>query len=427
MRYAKGVLITLISKAFVICIGILSSIITARYLGPSGRGVLAVLIVILGAAIQFGSFGFNASMAYFISRDKTLTSQVASNSLLVAVTVGATIALFLFLVGQFSPVVIIGEVDVVYLNIFLIAIPFSFLTQFFQNIFIAHQRIYDFNLLDLVSRLIQFIGFGVVLVLLGLSTYEAVLWFTVVTVISGLMYVFRSSQFTEIKLRFDAPLFTGMFRYGVRTYIASFLMFLLIRSNIMLINYFLGASESGIYSIAMQFADVIHLLPATLGLILFPKVSENVRDPGELTAKVFRFSVLIMGAICIGILLVGRPLIEILFGEKFIGAVVPLYWLTPGIFALSLVVILNHDLAARGVPPIVMIAPGIGLVASVAINLMFLKQYGIMASAVASTTGYFIVLILLFIYFVRLLNIDLKRMFFFTISDFKAIKLKEES
>jgi len=164
LRYAKGVLITLISKAFVICIGILSSIIIARYLGPSGRGVLAVLIVILGVAMQFGSFGFNASMTYFIARNKKITSPVASNSLVVAITLGIIIALFFFLIGQFSPAVIIGEVDVVYLNILLIAIPFSFLRQFMQNIFIAQQRIYDFNLLDLLSRLIQFIGFGILLV-----------------------------------------------------------------------------------------------------------------------------------------------------------------------------------------------------------------------------------------------------------------------
>ncbi|MFQ5797231.1 MAG: oligosaccharide flippase family protein, partial [Bacteroidota bacterium] len=283
MRYAKGVLITLISKALAIAVGILSSIIIARYLGPSGRGVLAVLIVILATAMQFGSFGFNASMTYFIARDKKLSSPIASNSLIVAITLGIIIALFFFLIGQFSPAVIIGEVDVVYLNILLIAIPFGFLRQFMQNIFIAQQRIYDFNLLDLFSRLIQFIGFGILLVLLGLGTYEAVLCFAVVTVISGLMYLFRSSQFTEIKLRFDAPLFTGMLRYGVRTYIASFLMFLVIRSNIMLINYFLGESQSGVYSVAMQFADLVYLLPATLGLILFPKVSESIRDPGELT------------------------------------------------------------------------------------------------------------------------------------------------
>ena len=56
MNYRTSVLVTILAKGIALVVGIVSSIITARYLGPEGRGILAVLVAVQGLAIQFGSF-----------------------------------------------------------------------------------------------------------------------------------------------------------------------------------------------------------------------------------------------------------------------------------------------------------------------------------------------------------------------------------
>jgi O-antigen/teichoic acid export membrane protein len=423
VRYARGVLITLVSKGFAIPIGILSSIVTARYLGPSGRGVIAILTVIQGLALQFGTLGFNASIAYFVSQDQSKSSAVASIALVVSTIAGILIAAIFYAVARIEPSVLIGTIDPFYLAIFLVAIPFTFVNYFFQNVLIGFQKFYHYNVLDLISRFIQLMLYFVVLVMLRGGITEGVLCFAAGTIIAGILYLAQAARMTRVSFTFDRAVFREMFRYGFKTYIASMIMYLALRINIMLINYYHGEQASGVYSIATQLLDVVYLLPTTLGLILFPKVSSNREDSGELTAKVFRFAVLVMGLICLGIIIVGKPLINLLYGDKYMGAIEPLYWLTPGIFSLSLFNILMYDLSGRGMPPIVVIAPTVGLVINLVVNLIWLPEYGLRLAAVSSTVSNTIILLILIVYFVQKVKVRLRDMFFFTIADLKAIKI----
>jgi O-antigen/teichoic acid export membrane protein len=422
VRYTRSVFITLIAKFLAIPIGIASSIITARYLGPSGRGILILLVTLQGIAIQFGTFGFNSSITYFISREKTLTSRIISNALFVAITVGSVLALLLFLLGEYWPHAVLGEVDPIYLNVFLLSLPFAFLQQLLQNVFIAQQRISEFNVLDLLTRLLQVFIFSLVLIVLRAFVFETVLSLAGITIVSGVIYAMRSTQNTSFRFSFDSVLFHRMFRYGVRTYIASVLMFLVFRVNVFFINTYLGEYDSGLYSIVLQIGDLAYLLPVTLGLLLFPKVSADIADNGLLTAKVFRFSFYGMGIVCIGIALLGRWVIVLLFGQEFEPAAEPLMYLAPGILALSLATILNNDLAGRGLPAIVMIAPAVGLFLTAAINVVFLSSWGLVASSVASSAAYGVMLLLLVFDFKRRVQISWKLLFIPKLDDFLTFK-----
>ena len=425
MRYAHGVLVTLASKGLAVPLGVLSSIVTARLLGPPGRGIIAVLLVIQGLAMQFGSLGFNASITYFIARDKTLTRSVMANALATALVLGVVIAALLFLVGEVSPTTLLGNVDPLYLRLFLGAIPSSLVILFFQNVFIAHQRMVAFNVLDLVARGVQLAGFVLVLVLLLQGTREAVLTMTLTFVLSAVLYLVWAARIAPLGLRVDVPLFAAMFRYGARTYLASFLMFVLLRSNLFLINALMGEHASGVYSIALQFTDLLFLLPATLGMILFPKVSEDPGDSGLLTAKVFRFSFVVITLVTLGLLPLWTPLIDLLYGAEFSGAVVPLMVLTPGIIALSLVMILNNDLAGRGLPPVVIIAPLVGFACNVVLHVVLVPLYGLVGSAFSSSVSYLLVLILLYQSFTRSVGFPHAMLLMPRLSDFDPRVLRK--
>lgn len=427
MKYARSVLITLLTKGLAIPVGILASIITARYLGPSGRGVLVLLAVIQGLAIQFGSFGFNASITYFISRDSASTGRVVSNTIVLAIAGGATLCAILFTAVLVAPNVLLGSVDASYLYIALLGLPFVLGTQLLQNMFIARQMTYDFNLLDLLGRFLQLFGFIILLLILGLGTREAVWCMTIVAIVTGFVTLLRVSRVTQIRFQFDRSLFRSMVRYGMRTYVASLLMFMVMRSNIFFINYFLGEKDSGVFSVVLQVTDLVYLIPTTLGLILFPKVSMNENDNGELTAKVFRFSVLAIGMVLVVLSIFAESGIRILFGEQFAGAVTPLYVLAPGLLALSLVTILNNDLAGRGLPPVVILAPAVGLAVNIATTLLFMKTLGIVAAALALSASYVCMLVILYLYFVRISKLSFGKMFLFTAADLRSIRLKEFS
>src|SRR3990170_162996 len=93
------------------------------------------------------------------------------------------------IIGLLAPEVLMGKASVSYLYIF-----------------IAHQKLYEFNALDLIARVLQLVGFLVVLVLLHLGTTEAVWCFVLVTIVSGIIYLVQTRKVTPLALRFDPTL-----------------------------------------------------------------------------------------------------------------------------------------------------------------------------------------------------------------------------
>lgn len=420
MKYSKAVIITLLSKGGVILLGILSSIVIAKSLGPSGRGVLSVLAGLVGGAVQFGGLGLNGAILYFASREKDRIPQIVWNVLVSATVMGAAVAVLYFIVGLAAPSVLIGDIDVMLFFITLLALPFAFFTQFYQSLLVATQQVLAYNVLDVLSRAIVLAGFTFILVALRLGTGAAVWSYTITTAVAGALYLVWGTRSTGISRPFDYDLSRRMIRYGIRAYIASLLLFFAVRINLFLVNSVLGENSAGLYAVALLFLDIISLLPLTLGMLLFPQVAGDQEDRGLLTAKVFRFSVLAIGGMCVILGGVGDFLITAMFGAEFQGSVVPLWCLIPGILSLSLWTILNNDLGARGMPSVVIKAPAVALVVNVLGNALTLDRWGIAGSAASASLASFVGLLIVFIYFVRRFQMPLREMILFTVSDFRT-------
>src|SRR3569833_5030 len=68
--FAKDIFAVLKSRGTIIACGILTSIITGRYLGPEGNGILATLIVYPNMFMVVGSLGVRQSTAFFVGQKK---------------------------------------------------------------------------------------------------------------------------------------------------------------------------------------------------------------------------------------------------------------------------------------------------------------------------------------------------------------------
>jgi len=426
MKYSKAVIITLVTKGGAIVLGLLSSIIIARYLGPAGRGALSVLAALVGGAVQFGGLGLNGSVLYFGSREKNELPQIVWNVFVSATLMGVVVALLYLFLGVSAPSVLIGEMDPAFLFVLLPALPFAFYTQFYQSLLVSAQRVVEYNALDLLSRAIAVVGFVLVLVALHLSTSAAVWSFTLATVASGVIYAARVVKSFGVARPFNGDLSRRMVRYGIKAYIGSLFLFFAIRINLFLVNSSLGQTDAGLYAVAMQFMDIISLLPLTLGMLLFPKVAGDHEDRGALTAKVFRFAVFAVGGMCALLVAGASVLVTALFGVEFEGSVVPLWCLTPGILFFSLWTILNNDLGARGMPMIVIVAPALALLVNIGGNVLVLDRWGIAGSAASASVASLVGLSLVFVYFVRRFQMPLRAMLLFTFADFRtaAVRLR---
>jgi O-antigen/teichoic acid export membrane protein len=156
----------------------------------------------------------------------------------------------------------------------------------------------------------------------------------------------------------------------------------------------LGTVENvGYFSVAMQMGDMMSLIPATVSLLLFPKLVRARADRHVILMKNLIGVVAIMVAGCLLAGALAPYLIPWLMGEPFRPAVPMFIWLLPGILFLSVITVLSQYLAALGFPwalPCVWFA---GVVVLITGGIPLIKQYGATGASISISLAYFVVVV----------------------------------
>lgn len=397
-----------------------ASIVVARYIGPAGKGILAVLGVIAGLAMQMGNLGLHAATAHFAAREAGALARIAWASLLLAPAIGVGLIAALGTLASLLPA-LVPNVPWLLLTLTLLTLPFGLLTLFFQNILLGQQRVGAYNLLDVGSRAVALPLVLVILIGLGGGVRELVAAGLLMSVVTATTAVRLAFSGVKGPFAFDPQLLGNMLWYGFRSYLSSLFAFLIIRSDMLLVNYFLGAAQAGIYAIAVSLADLLLVFPTAVGTMLFPRVSSRPEDDGSLTAAACRHTAAGMIVFCLAAGILAQPLILLLYGGAFSGAAAPFFLLLPGILALSLETIFMNDLAGRGLPPIVIVVPAVGLVLNLILNLAFIPRFGLLAAAASSSFAYGAMLAIAWTAFARRTATPVVACSLLTISDLKAL------
>ena len=186
----------------------------------------------------------------------------------------------------------------------------------------------------------------------------------------------------------DRRLLRSTATVGSRGALSATLIFLLFRSDIFLVEHYLGTEVLGVYVIAVVIAEMIQRGPNIAGAVLLPKVLRGVDDDHTMSLAVSRRVLAFSLLAALGVVLAGGPLIRWVYGTPFAGAHVPLLWMLPGLVASGFGSVLNTKLAGRGYPPVTMWAPGAALAINVALNLVLIPRFGLVGAAVSTSIAY---------------------------------------
>ncbi len=395
-----GFLQTLGTRFFCLMATMVGTVVTARLLGPEGKGVIVVLGTLAGTIVQFGSLGLTAANVHFTARGEEQVPRLAATSAWVAMGMGGGLG-FLFLAGAAWRPDLMPGVPMVLLLVTVLSLPFLLGSQLFQNLLLGMEAIRAYNGIEVLRT---GLGVGVVLGLaaLGALTVSSlVLVSAVLAVVVSALTVWAVGTRAALSWKFDATTFRAAVGYGIVFFVNNLLAFLLLKSDFFLVNHFLGVGEVGIYSVSVQIADLLLLAPATLGTLLFPRLSA-IQDPIERTQTCLQFARLAaagMALACLCAGLISPVLIPLLLGAAFQPAWMPLIILLPGIWLLALENILVMYLAARRLP---LLIPGLwflGLALNIGLNVWLLPRFGLAAAAMTSSLAYAIVALGVFGFF----------------------------
>jgi len=408
--FAKNVAATFISKILIIAMGLLASIIVARTLGPSGKGILAALGAMVGIALQFGNLGIHGANTYFTAKDKSKASSLVGNSFWLALIIGLILlsSTYLFL---FQHPGALGNIDFRLAMIALMVVPFALLTYFWQNILVGLNKIKPYNLILIIQQFLYLIGAIIILLVFKKGIFPLVIFNTLTAVIISFLFGFYLIKIKEFSLKLNKDLIQKSLAYGFKIYLSCFFAYLVLRSDLFILNYFRGSAETGIYSIAAGFVDGIFLLPAIIGLLLLPKAVENLGQSGELIAKTTRISFIIIGIICFGTIICGRPAINLMFGSVFDKSFIPLLILIPGAFFFALETIIAQYFAAHNRLISIIYYWIIATILNIGLNIVFIPIYGMIAAAASSLLAYSLVFFLVSFKFLAINHYSCRKFF----------------
>lgn len=390
---------------------LLAGIIIARWLGSAGLGIWATLNVITLLAITLGGFGLPSAITYLVARDTSRTRKILEAAVGFAVIVGGVGAVAIAGGAILLPKVF-GSVPPDLVMLVALALPFQMASYFCLGALLGLERIRTYNLADMSMQSLVLANASMTLVLLGFDIRALVVFNTAAAIIFAMVIIvvtFASADRPE-ETATRTELMREMLDHGSRFFISLAAGIVILRGDLLIVNYFRGPEEAGIYAVATQASIFLHMIPNVISTILFPKTSGAGDETGELTSRVTRPATLLIFLLC----LAAVPacfLLPLLYGSAFADLPKLFLILLPGVFLLGIETIQVQHFTGLGLPrriPIYWLAT---MAVNIGLNLLLVPRYGIFAAAIVSTFSYALIFVLVAQFFSSRTGRTLSEMF----------------
>ena len=370
------------------CIGVGLTILSARMLHPEGRGDFVAVSTGSALGVQALNLGLSSSLVVLFSRRALRVGRYRRHLVWLAVAWAA------LLMSVVALALVFGHGVVAYWwPAWALWVPLQLLGLYQGAALIALQDSKALVRIELTGRFA-----GLVLGTAALMAFRssvppflaAVVAADALVAVLGAIYLARVARGRVIRARRARPFFGAALRMGLRAYAPLVLLFLLVKSDILVLRALRGAAETGVYSVASQFVDFALILPTSIGALLLPSVVRAPRPTAEML-RVLRPAGLLTAGMALGMLVFGHWAIVLLFGRAFEAAYPALLLLLPGFACLSLLSLIGQYFASRGFPFFLSSYWLLGFATNLSLNLLLIPRFGFMAAAASSSVAYALV------------------------------------
>ena len=384
-QVGRNIVETLLFRGLSTPVALLLVVIQSRFLAPEGRGtfVLVVLSVTILARL-LGQLGL-AVTARMRERGTDLRSLV-HRAFALAVGLGLAGAGLLVLAAPLT------DVPDDLTAIAACALVPNVLWQTVSGVLLGLARVRAWNAIQALSPILTLVGMLVLVVALDGGVRAAVVAWTVAHVLTAAVALVVGRDLWRPVARpalLDAEVRT-ILRLALAMGAVQVVNLVGYRAELFVLEWYEGVAAVGIYSIAMQAAEALWLLPAAIATaITGPVVHDDEADATRLTTRSALKGLLYTGGVAVVVGATAPWVIPLLFGDDFDPAAKPLALLLPGVVAYAPVTVLVVYLSVRHARPHLSLAVSIvAAVVTTALAVLVIPRYGVEGAAVASAAGY---------------------------------------
>ncbi len=404
MKLARNILTTLSARIALMGVALISSMVLARVLGPEGRGLFALVLVLPELARSLALLGFEQANAVYAGLVPEGRRALVWQSAIVAAVVGggATLAGVYYLRLGAPGLPKLLQVPLWLYLLTLTTVPLGMVADYWGAILRGMNRILMLNVVEVATKVGGLLLVVVFLVGLRRAVAGAV-WANFLTGLGTviLMAILLRTVGAWGKPELNLPLWRRTAGFAIPAHAGTIAAYLNYRIDEIIIAAMLPAEQLGFYAIAVGLVERLWIAPGAVAMVLLPHLTNTrERDPA-LSAVIARHVMVWVGAGCLVIFTFAGWVIRLLYTSDFTAAVAPLRWLLPGIFTLSIGKVLVAELLAQEKPRYTVWASTIAAVANVAANLVLVPRMGISGASLASSISYTLLSLILTWYYLR--------------------------
>jgi O-antigen/teichoic acid export membrane protein len=317
MKLFKGFMITSSGNVLKILAALVARTLMARLLGPvfyGGLGVGMNMATVMSRLLNFGvmpAAQYFGSKSEFDRRDHLRTSLVMGAIVGLSVTAVGVLLVPHFLAGYWTK-------QPIGLEVFQQLAPFLglvILGNILGIILIPWNRVLQYTLgqvlVGLLVPLVFLATLPFVLPLKAAVLAQITVW---IVALAYNLVVMRGELFGG---RFQPDLAVKMVKYGLQTWPHVILNVGAARLAILLGANYLGQNDVGLFIVGMNISEAIFGFHGSLGQLVLSRVSEEESRAYQVTQQTMRLSVILLIAIALLYILLGQPLLVLIFGREY--------------------------------------------------------------------------------------------------------------
>lgn len=404
----SGVLSVAGTKVLTLVIGIMTTPILYRLLGPTGIGVYTTVLSVFSLFMILVSSGISDGVRKFIAEDhgmdcweEYVVGFYFRLALLLAIVGAIVLAL-----ATWSGVVgaIFGQEYELYfylLIVMTIASQFQAYTRrtlmgfglerYSEPLKVVQRVTFIVVALPLVyfmrhRGMLEIAVLGALTGKIAAATMVAAIGFVLIVKRTSLRSFFRPTPEDFPQRR--------MLAFNSLSIVLILLLMSLYHVDILMLQLMSGSNEQvGYYRAALKLAEFLWFIPMALQTVFVHSMSElwsndKTERISELAARTTRYTFLLTGVMGLGLAALANIAVPIYFGSEYMPAVMPLLLLLPGTLGFAVARPILAISQGKGDLKFPIIATGTAAGMNFVLNLLLIPRFGMQGAAVSTSIGY---------------------------------------
>lgn len=340
------------AKVYSLATGILVLFVTARLLGPEGRGQVAAITTWVALFSTLVSMSLGQVALHRVAQDperhrigELLGSLLGLAGVLTAV--GWFFACAAFFVGH-----AFDGLPRIALIVAFLGLPLMIWEQYGSSLLMSLERLDIYNRYQVLGRSLSIAAVVILIAVLGWGVTGAVTAGIVgqlVVATGGVSFLFKHVHANSSYIRVSRTEVLALLVGGAKLHLNAIGTFLFTSASVLILNHYRTSQEVGQFQLASQMVSILIVVPQAASAVISGKVAAKGPDGAWPENRTLLFQVCILMAAAAAILAAAAPwAIPFLAGPAFEGSIAPFQWMLLAVFGMTFSSVMGPQWIGRG-------------------------------------------------------------------------------